>query len=58
MLVTVVMKPYMCLLQFSGTALHTAARRGHCDVVQLLVDAGMSVDIKARVSWYTVKSGC
>ena len=46
------MKPYMYLLQFSDTALHRAARSGHCDVVQLLIDAGMSVDIKGRVSWY------
>ena len=42
----------MCLLQLGNTALHTVARTGHCDVVQLLIDAGMSVDIKGRVSWY------
>ena len=52
MLVTVIMKPYMCLLQWDDTALHRAAIRGHCDVVQLLIDAGMSVDTKNRVSWY------
>ena len=52
MLVTVVMKPYMCLLQFDNTALHRAASSGHCDVLQLLIDAGMSVDIKGDVSWY------
>ena len=46
------MKPYMCLLQWGDTALHRAAESGHCDVVQLLIDAGMSVDIKGDVSWY------
>ena len=52
MLVTVVMKPYMCLLQWGDTVLHKAAMSGHCDVLQLLIDAGMSVDIKGSVSWY------
>ena len=42
----------MCLLQLHNTALHEAASSGHCDVVQLLIDAGMSVDIKDYVSWY------
>ena len=46
------MKPYMCLLQGSDTALHTAAWSGQCDILQLLIDAGMSVDIKSYVSWY------
>ena len=46
------MKPYMCLLQDGDTALHKAASGGHCDVLQLLIDAGMSVDIKGRVSGY------
>ena len=46
------MKPYMCLLQYGGTVLHTAASRGQCDVVQLLIDTGMSVDTKDWVSWY------
>ena len=46
------MKPYMCLLQLGNTALHTAAWSGQCDILQLLIDAGMSVDIKGRVSWY------
>ena len=46
------MKPYMCLLQLGDTALHRAARSGHCDVLRLLIDAGMSVDIKGQVSWY------
>ena len=45
------MKPYMCLLQLGNTVLHAAAGSGHCDVLQLLIDAGMSVDIKGRVSW-------
>ena len=52
MLVTVVMKPYICLLQFGDNALHAAAESGHCDVLQLLIDTGMSVDIKGWVSWY------
>ena len=52
MLVTVVMKSYMCLLQDGDTALHKAASGGHCDVLQLLIDAGISVDIKGYVSWY------
>ena len=46
------MKPYMCLLQMGDSALHRAASSGHCDVLQLLIDAGMSVDIKGDVSWY------
>ena len=46
------MKPYMCLLQWGDTVLHKAAECGHCGVVQLLIDAGMSVDIKGIVSWY------
>ena len=52
MLVTVMMKPYMCLLQVGDTALHRVAESGQCDVLQLLIDAGMSVDIKSWVSWY------
>ena len=44
------MKPYMCLLQLDDTVLHKAAMSGHCDVLQLLIDAGMSVDIKGLVS--------
>ena len=52
MLVIVVMKPYICLLQWHDTALHEAASRGRCDVLQLLIDAGMAVDTKNTVSWY------
>ena len=46
------MKPYMCSLQVGDTVLHTAARKGHQDVLQLLIDAGMVVNIKGSVSWY------
>ena len=46
------MKPYMCLLQWRDTILHIAAKSGHCDVLRLLIGAGMSVDIKGQVRWY------
>ena len=42
----------MCLLRRGDTVLHKAATCGRCDVVQLLIDAGISVDIKGIVSWY------
>ena len=44
------MKPYMCLLQFNNTVLHEAARKGHSNLLQLFISAGMSVDIKGEVS--------
>ena len=49
-LATVVMKPYMCLLQLDDTVLHNAAEGGHSNLLQLFISAGMSVDIKGNVS--------
>ena len=46
----------MCLLQDDVTALHKAASFGRHHVVQLLMDAGMSVDSKGEVSWYVTLS--
>ena len=50
-IVTVVMKPYMCLLQNGDTVLHEAASNGCHNILQLLLDAGMAVDIKGWLSW-------
>ena len=46
------MKPYMCLLQACETALHKAAKKGHCDILRLLIDTGMALDINGYVSCY------
>ena len=45
------MIPYMCLLQLRNSVLHKAAEGGHHDVIQLLINAGMSLDIKGFVSY-------
>ena len=39
------------LSQDGATALHAASQEGHNQVVELLLQAGASVDQKAKVKW-------
>ena len=41
-------------LQEGATALHIASQHGHVSTVQLLVEAGASLDVQANVSHYTL----
>ena len=50
--ITIVMKPYMCLLQGGDTVLHKAAQNGQQDVLRLLISSGMSPDTEGLVSCY------
>ena len=43
------------LSQNGATALHAACQEGHNQVVELLLQAGASVDQKAKVRWESVK---
>ena len=51
-LITIVMKPYICLLQTGDTVLHKAAQNGQQDVLRLLISSGMSPDTEGLVSCY------
>ena len=42
---------YVDLSQDGATALHVASQEGHNQVVELLLQAGASVDQKAKVRW-------
>ena len=44
------MKPYICLLQWGDTVLHVACSFDHHDLALLLINAGMSVDVRNGVS--------
>ena len=52
MLITIVMKPYMCLLQGGDTVLHKAVQNGQQDMLRLLISSGMSPDTEGLVSCY------
>ena len=42
----------MCLLQYGETVLHKASSEGRHETIQLLLDSGISVDIRNNVSSY------
>ena len=50
LLVTIVMKPYMYLLQLGDSVLHKASRYGNTEVVKFLLDSGADVDARNIVS--------
>ena len=50
MLATIVMKPYMYLLQLGDTVLHKASFNGKTEVVKALLDSGVDVDTRNIVS--------
>ena len=50
LLVTIVIKPYMYLLQLRDTALHKASRYGNTEIVKALLDSGANVEPRNIVS--------
>ena len=44
----------MCSLQFGHTVLHEAILGGHTELVTVILSSGIPVDIRNKVSWYTV----
>ena len=42
----------MYLLQIGDTVLHTASSGGHYETIRLLLDSGISIDIRNDVSSY------
>ena len=44
----------MCSLQAGDTVLHAACYHGNVDMMSALLSSGIPVDIRNRVSWYTV----
>ena len=50
LLVTIVMKPYMYLLQLGNTVLHQASKYGSTEIVKALLESGVDVNPRNNVS--------
>ena len=50
LLVTIVIKPYMYLLQLGDTVLHKASQYGNTQIIKALIESGAYVDHRNDVS--------